>query len=325
MEDATITENQVVKGSVVPPVVPESGTKQQPDVPDLGTEVHPDVPEAGTEVQPDVPESGTEVQPDMPESGTEMQFDVPESGTDRQPTQHKQPHSVKNSGSAQGRSHLSEGEDGFIRVDRKKKFSAAQKGKQRAGGQQAIYGTKGHSAHNILVTAINGTGAVIESIYVLIFLIFAPKKEKAKILGLVISILAVFSTIAVVSVFGLHDSKKRKLLCGFAASIFSIIMYASPLSVMRMVIQSKSVEYMPFCLSLFVFLCGTCWFIYGLIGNDPFLAVPNGFGCGLGAMQLILYVIYRGNKGETKKTCRNESLELGISKNNQQKKTNVLN
>ncbi|KAL2503660.1 Bidirectional sugar transporter SWEET1 [Abeliophyllum distichum] len=188
----------------------------------------------------------------------------------------------------------------------------------------AWYGLPFISQDNILVTAINGTGAVIESIYVLIFLIFAPKKDKAKILGLVISILAVFSTIAVVSIFGFHESKKRKLLCGFAASIFSIIMYASPLSVMRMVIKSKSVEYMPFCLSLFVFLCGTSWFIYGLIGKDPFLAVPNGFGCGLGAMQLILYAIYRGNKGETGKTSRNESLELGIGKNNQQKKSNVL-
>lgn len=46
------------------------------------------------------------------------------------------------------------------------------------------------------------------------------------------------------------------------------------------------------------------------------MQVPNGFGCGLGAMQLILYFIYRGNKGETKKPNKDESLEMGLSKPN---------
>ncbi|WZZ54570.1 hypothetical protein YC2023_054677 [Brassica napus] len=49
-------------------------------------------------------------------------------------------------------------------------------------------------------------------------------------------------------------------------------MYASPLSIMRLVTKTKSVEYMSFFLSLFVFLCGTSWFIYDLIGCDPFVA-----------------------------------------------------
>nr|GMD85572.1 bidirectional sugar transporter SWEET1-like [Ipomoea batatas] len=53
---------------------------------------------------------------------------------------------------------------------------------------------------------------------------------------------------------------------------------------------------MPFFLSVFVFLCGTSWFIFGLLGKDPFVAIPNGFGCGLGAVQLILYAIYCDKK-----------------------------
>lgn len=87
------------------------------------------------------------------------------------------------------------------------------------------------SPNNILVSTINGTGAVIESIYVLIFIVFAPKREKAKILGLFTFVLAVFSTVALVSVFALHNSA-RKLFCGLAATIFSIVMYGSPLSIM---------------------------------------------------------------------------------------------
>lgn len=165
------------------------------------------------------------------------------------------------------------------------------------------YGLPFVSPNNILVSTINGTGAAIEAIYVLIFIIFAPKREKFKILGLFTFVLAIFSTVALVSVFALH-SKGRKLFCGLAATVFSIIMYGSPLAIMvslifiikgycsglrliivlmmclkmclqSTVIRTKSVEFMPFFLSLFSFLCGTSWFIFGLLGHDPFVAVST--------------------------------------------------
>ncbi|KZV41762.1 hypothetical protein F511_22573 [Dorcoceras hygrometricum] len=162
----------------------------------------------------------------------------------------------------------------------------------------AWYGLPMISEDNLLVSIINGSGAMIEAIYVLIFILFAPKKERGKIFGLLACVLTVFSVVALASVLALpHDRRARKLLCGFAASVFSIVMYASPLSVMRMVLKTKSVEYMPFFLSLCVFLCGSSWFVYGLIGRDPFLFVPNGFGCALGVVQLMLYAIYRNNEG----------------------------
>ncbi|PIN16575.1 Multitransmembrane protein [Handroanthus impetiginosus] len=186
------------------------------------------------------------------------------------------------------------------------------------------YGLPFISPNNYLVSAINGTGVVIETVYVITFLTFAPKKEKIKVFGLLLSILTIFSTIALVSLFALHSHGKKQLFCGFAASVFSIIMYASPLSVMRMVIKTKSVEYMPFLLSLFVFLCGSCWFIYGLIGKDKFLYVPNAFGSFLGAMQLILYAIYRNKNGEIKKPAAVVTLEMGLSKPNQQKQPNYV-
>ena len=42
------------------------------------------------------------------------------------------------------------------------------------------------------------------------------------------------------------------------------------------------------------------------------LQIPNGFGCGLGALQLILYAIYRDNKGEQKKATTDGSMEMGL-------------
>ncbi|KAF3947678.1 hypothetical protein CMV_026218, partial [Castanea mollissima] len=181
----------------------------------------------------------------------------------------------------------------------------------------AWYGIPLVSKNNLLVSTINGTGAGIEIIYVLIFIVYAPKKERTKILGLFAFVLTFFAAVVLISLLALHGNA-RKLFCGFAAAVFSIIMYGSPLSIMRTVIRTKSVEFMPFFLSLFCFLCGTSWFIFGLIGMDPFVYVNNGFGSFLGALQLILYFIYRKNKGNGKGKNENKntavvSVELGFS------------
>nr|QEM23330.1 bidirectional sugar transporter SWEET1 [Paeonia suffruticosa] len=186
----------------------------------------------------------------------------------------------------------------------------------------AWYGLPFVSPHNILVSIINGTGAGLELIYVFIFLMYAPKKEKGKIFGLFTLVLSIFAVVVFVSLFALHGNG-RKLFCGFAATIFSIIMYGSPLSIMRLVIKTKSVEFMPFFLSLFVFLCGTSWFVYGLLGHDPFVAVPNGFGCGLGTLQLILYAIYHNNEGGSGTTDGSVEMGLGKPHNQSEKKLNT--
>ncbi|XP_010921715.2 bidirectional sugar transporter SWEET1a, partial [Elaeis guineensis] len=160
----------------------------------------------------------------------------------------------------------------------------------------AWYGLPFVSPNNMLFSTINGTGAVLEAVYVVIFIIYAPQKVRSMMLGLFALVVTLFAAVALASLLFLHG-QTRKLFCGFAAAVFSICMYASPLFVMRLVIRTKSVEFMPFFLSLFVFLCGTSWFIFGLLGHDPFISVPNGCGSVLGAMQLILYAIYRNHKG----------------------------
>ncbi|XP_039139002.1 bidirectional sugar transporter SWEET1a-like [Dioscorea cayenensis subsp. rotundata] len=166
----------------------------------------------------------------------------------------------------------------------------------------AWYGLPFVSPNNLLVSTINGTGAVIEFVYVTIFLIYAPKKVKSHMMGLLALVVTIFTSVALVSVLAIHG-QTRKVFCGSAAVIFSVCMYGSPLAVMSLVIKTKSVEFMPFLLSLLVFLCATFWFIYGLFGHDIFIAIPNGCGSVLGAMQLILYMIYRKNKGSLSKSA----------------------
>ncbi|KAL3737237.1 hypothetical protein ACJRO7_026066 [Eucalyptus globulus] len=136
------------------------------------------------------------------------------------------------------------------------------------------YGLPFVSSDNLLLLIISAMGVVIELTYVLIFIAYAPKKERAKIMGFSGLALIFFLTFAFASLFALQ-SKNRKLLCSITLDIFSTIMCASPLSVMMMVIKRESVKFMPFLLSLSSFLCGIFWLAYGLLSRDPFFIISN--------------------------------------------------
>ncbi|XP_039002245.1 bidirectional sugar transporter SWEET16-like [Hibiscus syriacus] len=85
-------------------------------------------------------------------------------------------------------------------------------------------------------------------------------------------------------------------------------MYASPLSVMRRVVKSKSVEYMPFLLSFFLFLNAGVWSAYAVLVKDIYIGVANATGFILGSAQLILYVMYMNKSvsSEANEECSSE-------------------
>nr|CAD1823973.1 unnamed protein product [Ananas comosus var. bracteatus] len=146
--------------------------------------------------------------------------------------------------------------------------------------------------HSILVVTINGVGFVLESFYILIFLAFSPNRLRLKVLGILAVELLFMAGVITGVMVGAQTHEKRSLIVGVLCVIFGTCMYASPLSIMKLVIQTKSVKYMPFFLSLVGFLNGVCWTIYAFIRFDIFVTIPNGLGALLGLAQLILYLCY---------------------------------
>lgn len=146
---------------------------------------------------------------------------------------------------------------------------------------------------SILVATVNGFGFVVESIYVCLFLTFAPPRMRVRtaILASILDV-AFLGAAIVVSEKCLHGYT-RIYVIGFLGAALNIVMYGSPLSVMRTVVRTKSVEYMPFLLSFFMFLNGGVWTFYAILSSDYFLGVPNAAGFVLGLAQLVLYVIYK--------------------------------
>ncbi|GLJ41872.1 hypothetical protein SUGI_0866970 [Cryptomeria japonica] len=160
--------------------------------------------------------------------------------------------------------------------------------------------------HSTLILTVNGTGFILELCYLIIFLAFASKKIKVKTLKIIVSMIMAYITLAVVVITVLHQYTARQLLAGTVGGLLSIVMYASPLSVMGLVIRTKSVEYMPFLLSVFNLLNAAVWASFSLLTKDIFLGVPNGVGCLLATVQVTVYAMYRNSKQQHINTKKRE-------------------
>ncbi|KAK9053082.1 hypothetical protein SSX86_029712 [Deinandra increscens subsp. villosa] len=188
-------------------------------------------------------------------------------------------------------------------------------------GLWVFYGSPLVHPSSLLVATTNGAGFVIEFIYLLIYIIYSDRKKRIRVLlALIIEI--VFLLVLIVLILTLtHDKRLRSAIVGGIAVGSNIMMYASPLLVMKMVITTKSVEYMPFLLSVFCFANGLCWFAFALIRFDPFVCIPNGIGALFGLAQLVLYAIYykstremiAGREGKSEVSLENMSTSTSVS------------
>ncbi|XP_050230908.1 bidirectional sugar transporter SWEET2 [Mercurialis annua] len=159
------------------------------------------------------------------------------------------------------------------------------------------YGMPLVSPEIILVATVNSIGAVFQFIYIIIFIMHTDKEKKLKMSGLLVGVFTIFAAIVVVSLY-VFEPRDRQMFVGYI-SVFSLIsMFASPLCVINLVYKTKSVEFMPFYLSLATFLMSLSFFAYGMLKYDPFIYVPNGIGTILGLIQLALYFYYSNEYGQ---------------------------
>ncbi|KAK6262450.1 hypothetical protein QUC31_008266 [Theobroma cacao] len=126
-------------------------------------------------------------------------------------------------------------------------------------------------------------------------------------------VILVSCIIAIISAFVFHDHHHRKAFVGTVGLVASVAMYCAPLVAVKQVILTKSVEFMPFYLSLASFLASVLWLAYGLLSHDLLLASPNLVGCPIGVLQLVLHCKYR------KRGIMEEPSKWDLEQNSQEK------
>ncbi|OEL29215.1 Bidirectional sugar transporter SWEET4 [Dichanthelium oligosanthes] len=155
-----------------------------------------------------------------------------------------------------------------------------------------LYGLPVVHPHSMLVITINGTGMAIQLTYVTLFLLYSAGAVRRKVVLLLAGEVAFVGAVAALVLTLAHTYERRSMVVGVLCVLFGTGMYAAPLAVMKMVIQTKSVEYMPLFLSLASLVNGICWTAYALIKFDLYITIPNGLGVLFALAQLVLYAIY---------------------------------
>ncbi|KAJ8616240.1 hypothetical protein MRB53_035612 [Persea americana] len=142
---------------------------------------------------------------------------------------------------------------------------------------------------------------------------------------MVVPVFAMFFVTAFVSTFAVHDHHHRKLLVGSVGLVASVAMSGAPLVAAKRVIQTKSVEFMPFYLSFFSFLACLLWMTHGLLAHDILLASPNLVGTPLAITQLVLYFIYRKNNSAPDQHIKSDLEKNALQLKSQQAEVNGKN
>lgn len=82
------------------------------------------------------------------------------------------------------------------------------------------------------------------------------------------------------------------------------------------VIRTGNYNLIPIVTTTFGFLCGFCWFVFGLLKNRYLMYVPNGLGLILSLLQIIVFTImYNKHKGESFAQEEEQSSALTDDKN----------
>ncbi|XP_057767543.1 bidirectional sugar transporter SWEET14-like [Salvia miltiorrhiza] len=150
-------------------------------------------------------------------------------------------------------------------------------------------------SNEILLITINSVGCFVETIYISIYMTYASKERRLRALKQTILLDVIgFGSILFFTLFFLKGHQ-RVVVLGWICVILAAVVYLAPLAIMKQVIRTKSVEFMPISLSFALSLSAVMWFFYGLLLKDIYIAIPNTVGFVFGLLQIFLYYFYKNS------------------------------
>lgn len=178
-----------------------------------------------------------------------------------------------------------------------------------------FYGLPYVHPHSLLVVTVNSAGILITLTFCTIFFYFAAWPCRKKMIIVWILEALFIAAMVAVTLNVSHKHPTRIMLVGILCVILNIVMYTSPLTIMRTVIRTKSVKYMPICISIGNLLNGLIWIVYAALDFDPFIMIPNIIGAISGLIQMGLYAKYNKttNWDEDDETPNEVEMRTGAS------------
>lgn len=167
-----------------------------------------------------------------------------------------------------------------------------------------LYGYVTDDLFPLLVTY--AVGDVLGVIFLAIY--YRWSKQRTYVLKVAAAALIINALVAVYVVLGKtgalpQSSSSFNLAVGYIAIASSLVLYSSPLSTIKLVIQTKSSESIPAPMIITGVINNTLWVIYGILLKDIILILPTAINIVLGAVQVMLYVIYHPKRDTNTAPC----------------------
>eukprot|EP00927_Polykrikos_kofoidii_P082564 TRINITY_DN8233_c0_g1_i1.p1 TRINITY_DN8233_c0_g1~~TRINITY_DN8233_c0_g1_i1.p1 ORF type:complete len:271 (-),score=12.75 TRINITY_DN8233_c0_g1_i1:97-831(-) len=159
--------------------------------------------------------------------------------------------------------------------------------------------TAEHILPNLVINLI---GATCMTVYLVIFVAFAKERLQSVVVqvsALVVTLVGFIAICEIVVpmfpsgfVWGEKGTPLKESVCGFVLCFVNIAMYASPLATMGTVIRTKSVEFLPWNMSVVGLVVCFLWSTQGILLENITIWLPNVAGLALSVGQLVLYAVY---------------------------------
>ncbi|CAI0383166.1 unnamed protein product [Linum tenue] len=144
-----------------------------------------------------------------------------------------------------------------------------------------------------IILTINVIGSIIELFYLGVYFRYSSTQTRVSA-GIKLAAFNMVALAAIVLATVFVTDYVRTIVVGTMCSVFSVAVFAAPLSIMLQVIRTGNVESMPpIPLSVALMLSSIFWFIFGFTTSDFFVATPNALGLVFAIAQVVLYHKYR--------------------------------
>ncbi len=164
----------------------------------------------------------------------------------------------------------------------------------------AMWSTTVHGRLEMLINNLVGCACML--VYVVLFACFAHGSERRRRVVLQDGVAVAMVAAGLAVLLLVEDQAVASTVLSACAVTLNTVKYASPLSVARLVVRTKSVEFMPLPLTLACLACSVLWATYGLLVADVWIVVPNVAGLACSAAQVFLWCWYCRGAGEHKES-----------------------